>query len=80
MLIDVLTCTLFNLSVLKDGVVASGTLDGTIVLWTVDEHDIVGYLSDPSMKKRRQKEGLLPGVAHAAKVCYIMSTNTRILI
>ena len=59
-----------NFSVLKDGgIVVSGTLDGTIVLWNVDEHDITGYLSDPSMKKKRHKDGILPSAAHAAKVC-----------
>ena len=54
---------------LSGGLVASGTWDGNVVLWSVDEHDIKGYLSDPAIRKKRQNHGVLPSAAHSSQVC-----------
>ena len=73
MYIDESETTLVYFSVLNHGIVASGTLDGAIVLWTVDEHDIAGYLlPDRPLWKERHKDGLLSSAATTAKVSSLL--------
>ncbi len=57
------------ISVLRDGLAISGTVDGTLILWSVADQGLVGNLSDPVLSRRHKRETTFGGIAHKGKVC-----------
>ena len=71
---------MYVIAVLGDGLAVSGTVDGTLVLWSVVDQGLVGSLSDPVLSRRHRREATFGGIAHRGKVCIFITAGALELI